>query len=243
MKIKVMDNLLKANDVIAQNNRALFEAHNVFVVNLMSSPGSGKTSLLEKTAGLLPEDVKLGVIEGDIETAEDAKRMEKAGIPVVQIQTGSACHLDANMIAGALEEFDLAPIDILVIENVGNLVCPAEFRVGEDHKAMILSVTEGAEKPLKYPLMFHESSLCVINKIDLAPYCDFDMEKARENARHSSPDLDIIELSCRTGEGLEKWVEWLLAKRNAYLSGVKPPPFAPPHGHGGKAHEHTHPHT
>ena len=209
MKIKVMTDVLEANDRIAAANREIFDRYGNLVINLMSSPGAGKTILLERTAEALGGNVRLGVIAGDIETSRDAERMEKYNLPVVQVTTGAACHLDANMIASALTDLDLSQIDILLIENVGNLVCPAEFKVGEDCKVMILSVTEGDEKPLKYPLMFKESSLLIINKIDLLPYTNFNMEEARANALKMNPDLGILEVSCTTGQGIEEWISWL----------------------------------
>jgi len=209
MKIKVMTDLLEANDRIAADNREIFDRNGNLVINLMSSPGAGKTTLLERTAEALAGKVRLGVIAGDVETSRDAERMEKYNLPVVQLTTGTACHLDANMVASALTDLDLSQIDILLIENVGNLICPAEFRVGEDHKVVILSVTEGDDKPLKYPLMFKESSLLIINKIDLLPYTNFNMEEARANALKMNPDLGILEVSCTTGQGIEEWISWL----------------------------------
>lgn len=209
MKINVMTDVLEANDRIADANRQVFDTNKNMVLNLMSSPGSGKTALLERTAGALQGRLRLGVIVGDIETTRDADRLEKHGIPAVQLTTGTACHLDANMIASALSRMDLASIDVVVVENVGNLVCPAEFRLGEDFKVMVLSVTEGDEKPLKYPMMFRESSLLLINKIDLLSYTDFSMDAAKANARRIHPDLEIIDTSCVTGEGVSEWVEWL----------------------------------
>ena len=209
MKINVMTDVLEANDRIADANRQVFDTNKNMVLNLMSSPGSGKTALLERTAEALQGRLRLGVIVGDIETTRDADRLEKHGIPVVQLTTGTACHLDANMIASALSRMDLASIDLVVVENVGNLVCPAEFRLGEDFKVMVLSVTEGDEKPLKYPMMFRESSLLLINKIDLLSYTDFSMDEAKANARRIHPDLEIIDTSCVTGEGVSEWVEWL----------------------------------
>jgi hydrogenase nickel incorporation protein HypB len=209
MKINVMTDILEANDRLAASSNEMFKKNRNLVLNLMSSPGAGKTSLLEKTAELLKGKLRLGVIAGDIETARDAERLEKHKIPAVQLTTGSACHLDANMVASALPYIDLKKIDVLVIENVGNLVCPAEFKVGEDYKIMILSVTEGDEKPLKYPLMFRESSLLLINKIDLLKYTNFNLKEAKANARRVHPDLEIIEISCVTGEGLEDWIAWL----------------------------------
>ncbi|NNG07268.1 MAG: hydrogenase nickel incorporation protein HypB, partial [Desulfobacteraceae bacterium] len=190
-------------------NRALFNENNLLVINLMSSPGAGKTSLLERTISALKEDLKIGVIEGDIQYSQDAERIARTGIPVVQINTGGACHLDGNMIRDTFGEFSFKDLDLLVVENVGNLVCPAEFKVGEDFKAMILSVTEGDDKPAKYPLMFHESSVLLINKIDLLPYVDCSVEKIREDSLKINPDLAIFEISCKTGEGIENWYSWV----------------------------------
>jgi hydrogenase nickel incorporation protein HypB len=209
MKINVMTDILEANDRLAAASSETFKKNRNLVLNLMSSPGAGKTSLLEKTGELLKGKLRLGVIAGDIETARDAERLEKHRIPAVQLTTGSACHLDANMVASALPHIDLKKIDILIVENVGNLVCPAEFKIGEDYKIMILSVTEGDEKPLKYPLMFRESSLLLINKVDLLKYTNFNLKEAKANARRVHPDLEIIDISCVTGEGLEDWIAWL----------------------------------
>jgi hydrogenase nickel incorporation protein HypB len=181
----------------------------------MSSPGAGKTSLLEKTIGALKDDMRIGIIEGDIQSSEDAERIAETGVPVVQINTGGACHLDGNMIRETFGGFDFKEIDLLVVENVGNLVCPAEFKVGEDFKAMILSVTEGHDKPNKYPLMFHESEVLLINKIDLLPYVDCSSEKIKEDSLKINPDLTIFQISCKTGEGLEDWYNWLRKKVKA----------------------------
>lgn len=209
MKVNVMVDVLEANDRIATASKEIFDRNKNLVVNLMSSPGAGKTTLLERTAEALAGKVRLGVIAGDIETSRDAERIEKYNIPVVQLTTVTACHLDANMVASALPHLDLSQIDILIIENVGNLVCPAEFKVGEDCKVMILSVTEGDEKPLKYPLMFRESSLLIINKIDLLPFTNFNMDEAKANALKMNPDLGIVEVSTTTGQGIEDWISWL----------------------------------
>jgi hydrogenase nickel incorporation protein HypB len=209
MKISVMTDILEANDRIAAVNKEIFGKYRTFVINLMSSPGAGKTTLLEATSQALRGKLRLGVIVGDIETTRDSERLERHQLPVVQLTTGTACHLDANMIASALPHLDLTQIDILVIENVGNLVCPAEFRVGEDFKVMLLSVTEGDEKPLKYPLMFRESALLLINKIDLLEHTNFSLEEARANARRVNPNLEIIDISCTTGQGVEAWISWL----------------------------------
>lgn len=209
MKISVVKNILEANDRIAQENRAIFDQKGLTVFNLMSSPGAGKTSLLEKTIDALKDQVKLGVIEGDIQSSQDAERIAQKGIPVVQINTGGACHLDGNMIRDTFKEFNFDDLDLLVVENVGNLVCPAEFKVGEDFKAMILSVTEGEDKPTKYPLMFHESKVLIINKIDLLPYLDVSLETIEKEALKVNPQLTIFEVSCKTGQGLDAWYDWL----------------------------------
>lgn len=209
MKISVVKNIMAANELLAEENRRLFNQHKLLVINLMSSPGAGKTSLLEKTILSLKDDLRLGVIEGDIQSTYDAERIEKTGAQVVQINTGGACHLDSNMIQEALKNMVLNNLDLLFIENVGNLVCPAEFNLGEDFKAMILSVTEGDDKPLKYPLMFRESRVLLINKIDLLPFCDCNIELIEKRARQINPQLTIFRLSCKTGEGFADWVTWL----------------------------------
>ena len=208
MKVKVATKILEANDRIALENRKVFDRAGVFVVNLMSGPGAGKTSLLEKTLSGRG-DLRIGVIEGDIAGSDDAERIEKFGAPVVQINTGGACHLDANMISEVLGDLPMDAIDVLFIENVGNLVCPAEFKVGEDMKVMLLSIAEGHDKPLKYPLMFQESSVLILNKIDLAPYTDADIGKIKRDALSLNPGLQIFEVSCRTGEGISEWIGWL----------------------------------
>ena len=211
MKVKVATKILEANDRIALENRKLFNKAGLFVINLMSAPGAGKTSLLEKTL-LQSSGLKIGVIEGDIAGSDDAERIEKLGAPVVQINTGGACHLDANMIYEVLNDLPLDEIDLLFIENVGNLVCPAEFKVGEDIKVMLLSITEGHDKPLKYPLMFQESSALILNKIDLAPYLDVDLDKIRKDSLSLNPNLKIFEVSCKTGQGIPEWIEWIKNK-------------------------------
>jgi hydrogenase nickel incorporation protein HypB len=207
--VRVIRNILEANERIAQQNAALFKRTGVFVINVMSSPGAGKTTLLERTIEQLSGRLRMGVIEGDIQSAVDAERIEKHGVKAVQINTGGACHLDGNMIHDALDEFDLEALDLLVVENVGNLVCPAEFQLGEDIKIMLLSVTEGDDKPLKYPLMFQESTALVINKIDLLPYVQCSVEAIEERAKALRPDMAIFRVSCTTGEGLSAWVSWL----------------------------------
>ncbi|OPY89698.1 MAG: Hydrogenase isoenzymes nickel incorporation protein HypB [Syntrophaceae bacterium PtaU1.Bin231] len=209
MKITVVKNVLDANDRIAAENRELFDRHGIYVINLMSSPGAGKTSLVERTIGALKDRYRIGVIEGDIQDTYDADRIAALGIPVVQINTGGACHINGNMIREALPAFDLEKLDLLIAENVGNLVCPAEFKIGENAKVMILSVPEGADKPAKYPLMFQESSVLLINKIDLLPYVDFDLAKAKRDSLSLNKDIRIIEVSCKTSDGLKDWYRWL----------------------------------
>ncbi len=209
MKISVVRDILEANERIAQQNKELFKENNMLAINLMSSPGAGKTTLLEKSIEALKDDMRIGVIEGDIQSTHDAERIAAKGVPAVQINTDGACHLDGNMIRDTFKEFNFKELDLLVVENVGNLVCPAEFQVGEDFKVMILSVTEGDDKPGKYPLMFHESKVLLINKIDLLPYVDCSMEKITEESLKINPDLTIFPVSCKTGEGLEEWFKWL----------------------------------
>ncbi len=209
MKISVVKDILEANDRIALENRAIFDEKGLVVFNLMSSPGAGKTSLLEKTIDGLKDHLRMGVIEGDIQSSKDAERIARKGIPVVQVNTGGACHLDGNMIRDTFKDFNFDDLDLLVVENVGNLVCPAEFKVGEDFKVMILSVTEGEDKPSKYPLMFHESTVLLINKMDLLPYVDCSIETIKEEALKVNPHLTIFEISCKTDEGLDAWYSWL----------------------------------
>lgn len=209
MKVKLVKNILDANDRIAEENRKIFDENGVFVINMMSAPGAGKTTLLEKTIHALKHKTGVGVIEGDIATTRDAERIEATGVPVVQINTDGACHLDGSMIRGVMDDLPLSEIDLLIIENVGNLVCPAEFKVGEDAKVMLLSVAEGDDKPLKYPLMFSEASLLLISKIDLLPYTNFDIAKVKKESLSLNPRLDIIEVSATTGHGMEQWYGWL----------------------------------
>ncbi len=209
MRVPVVRNILEVNDRIANEHRALFKKNNLLVLNLMSSPGAGKTTLLENTIGHLKEKLSIGVIEGDIQASVDAERIIGAGAAAVQINTGGACHLDANMIKEALPAIDIEKMDLLFIENVGNLVCPAEFDLGEDYKVMILSVTEGDDKSEKYPLMFHEASVLLINKIDLLPYVDCNMNKIRETVLKINPHIKIFEISCQTKEGLDTWFQWI----------------------------------
>jgi hydrogenase nickel incorporation protein HypB len=209
MRVKVVTRILEANDRIAEENRKRFQNAGVYVVNLMGAPGAGKTTLLERTIQALKPHLKIAVIEGDIVGSDDAERISELEIPVVQINTGGACHLDANMINEVLDELPLSDLDMLIIENVGNLVCPAEFKVGEDMKMMVLSIAEGHDKPLKYPLMFRESSALVLNKIDLLPYMNTDMNKVRNDSLALNPNLKIFEVSCATSAGIDIWAQWL----------------------------------
>ena len=209
MKVTVIRDVLEANDRVAAENRAVFERHGVRVINLMSGPGAGKTTLLERTIQALGHELRMGVVEGDIQTAMDAERIQRAGAAAVQIETRGACHLDASMVAAALPELDLSGLDLLIVENVGNLVCPAEFNVGEHAKVMLLSLAEGDDKPLKYPLMFRESRVLLINKMDLAPHLDADPERIERDALGLNPALEVMRVSCRSGEGLEEWYRWL----------------------------------
>lgn len=216
MKVTVVKNVLDANNRIAEENRKLFDQHKMFVINLMSSPGAGKTSLVERTIVSLRDKYRISVIEGDIQDTYDADRIAKLDIPVVQINTGGACHIDGNMIREAFPAFDFNKVDLLIVENVGNLVCPAEFKIGENVKIMLLSTPEGADKPAKYPLMFQESAALLINKIDLMPYVDFDLEKAKRDSLALNKDLKIFEVSCKMGTGLEGWISWLTKRIDAF---------------------------
>jgi len=209
MKLKLANKILTANERIAEGNRKSFDDRGIFVINLISSPGAGKTTLLETTIRVLGNEVNLGVIEGDIMGTDDAERIERLGVPVVQINTGGACHLDASMISDVLDELPLDSIRLLFIENVGNLVCPAEFKLGEDIKVAILSLAEGHDKPLKYPIIFQESKALLISKIDLKPFLDVDVEKIKRDARSLNPSLEIFEVSSKTSEGIEQWVKWI----------------------------------
>lgn len=201
--------ILSSNNIIAGMNRRFFEGRKVLCLNMVSSPGSGKTTILEKTISNLIASRKIYVIEGDQQTLLDANRIEKAGAPAIQINTGSGCHLDAQMIESALKKFDVEANSVLFIENVGNLVCPAMFDLGEQKRVVVISVTEGEDKPLKYPYMFQSSQLCIINKSDLLPYVDFRTEAVIKNAHSVNPDLEFISVSAKTGDGMLKWFDWL----------------------------------
>jgi len=209
--IMIEQDILSKNNLIAERNRGFFEAKNIFCINLVSSPGSGKTSLLEKTITALKEKINFYVIEGDQQTANDAQRIDTTGIPVVQINTGNGCHLDATMINTAVKKLEIKDNSVLIIENVGNLVCPSMFDLGESKRVVIISVTEGEDKPIKYPNMFKSSDICIINKTDLLPYVDFNMDKAKEYALKVNHHLEFIEMSVKSGEGIEKWYERLIS--------------------------------
>ncbi len=215
-KVEVVTDIMSANDQIAQENAETLRAHGILTVNLMASPGAGKTSLILETARALDGRLRLGVIEGDVASRIDADKVAAAGIPVVQINTGGACHLDAPMIRQALRALPLDEIDLLIVENVGNLICPVEFRLGETLRVMIASVPEGHDKPYKYPGIFTAVEAVVINKMDLAPYVDFDLGALHEAIRGMNPRAEIFEVSCRTGEGIGRWAEWLWAQWQAY---------------------------
>ncbi len=204
--------VLEKNDAFAAMNRDALVRQGVFTINMVSSPGAGKTTLLERTIAHLGGALSLAVVEGDVQTDLDAQRVAKYGVPVVQIVTNGGCHLEARLVQDALSRLDLSTTDVLVIENVGNLVCPANFDLGEDLKVVVLSVTEGDDKPLKYPAMFQRASVLIINKVDLVPYVDADVSTIRRNARLANPDLLVFETSCRSGEGIAEWAEWLAAQ-------------------------------
>ncbi|HML32576.1 MULTISPECIES: hydrogenase nickel incorporation protein HypB [Sporomusa] len=209
MEITVMSDILGKNDEVAAELNTLLTRQGIFVVNLLGSPGCGKTSLVEQTVRLLRNEYKIAVIEGDLYTSKDADRIAAYGAPVIQINTRGGCHLDAGMVKKAVEQLDLSEVDILIVENVGNLVCPAEFAVGEHAKVVVLSVTEGEDKPLKYPLVFRQSEAIIINKIDLLPYTDFAIDCAVSDINGLNAAAALIKASCKTGEGLVLWTEWL----------------------------------
>ncbi|MBL0154453.1 MAG: hydrogenase nickel incorporation protein HypB [Chitinophagaceae bacterium] len=210
--VEVEKDVLHENNLLAQRNRGYFEAKKILALNLVSSPGSGKTSLLEKTLIDCKDEFQFYVIEGDQQTTRDADRIHATGTKVAQINTGKGCHLDAHMILHALQSMKPKENSVFFIENVGNLVCPAMFDLGEQERVVIISVTEGDDKPIKYPDMFHSSTLCIINKTDLLPYVPFSMDKVKEYARQVNPTLEFIEVSCTSGEGLDRWYQWLKEK-------------------------------
>jgi hydrogenase nickel incorporation protein HypB len=210
-KVTIAQNILAANDSIALHIKQSLAARGIRVLNIMSSPGAGKTTLLERTIERLRGQLGIGVIEGDIETSADAERIEARGAETVQINTRGACHLEAHMIRDALQQVDLERIELLIIENIGNLVCPADWNLGEDMRAVIVSTSEGDDKPAKYPQMFASSQILIVNKIDLLPYVDYNVEKVKRQALAINPHLRLFEMSCRTGEGLDTWCDWLLS--------------------------------
>jgi hydrogenase nickel incorporation protein HypB len=213
VKKVVQENVLDANDTLARANRDLFDRAGTYTIDMMSSPGAGKTALLERTLDRLRGKLRLGVLEGDVQTTLDADRLARFHIPLVQVNTdpgfGGECHLDANMVRSGLGELPLEDIDVLIIENVGNLVCPAEFRVGEDVRVMVYSVTEGEEKPLKYPLMFRSADLVLVNKVDLLEHLNFDLEQFLGSLDAVNPGVRTVLTSARTGQGIGEWCDWL----------------------------------
>ena len=209
-KVTIAQNILAANDTIAQEIQRTLAVRGIRTINIMSSPGAGKTTLLERTIERLRGQLGIGVIEGDVETSADAERIEAAGAETVQINTRGACHLEAHMIRDALAEIELARIELLFVENIGNLVCPAAWNLGEDTRVVVVSTTEGDDKPAKYPQMFAASEVMIVNKLDLLPYVDYDVEKVKRHALAINPHLRIFEMSCRTGAGLDAWCDWLL---------------------------------
>ena len=208
-RVSIEQDILAKNDTFAARNRSALRGQGIFAINLVSSPGSGKTTLLEKTIVALAAQIEIGVIEGDQQTSHDADRIRASGARAIQINTGRGCHLDAHMVGQAMELLAPGRGSVLMIENVGNLVCPAAFDLGEAHKVVVLSVTEGEDKPLKYPDMFRRASLMLLNKIDLLPYLDFDLERCIEYARRINPAIGVLRASARTGEGLNGWFEWI----------------------------------
>lgn len=210
--INIEQDVLVKNNMLAERNRGFFEAKGIFVLNMMSSPGAGKTTLLEKTITDLKQDINFSVVEGDQQTLNDAERIKAVGVPAIQINTGNGCHLDSDMINQAIKQLKPADNSIMVIENVGNLVCPAMFDLGESKKVVIISTTEGEDKPIKYPTMFNKADICIINKIDLLPYLDFDVEQCKKYALQVNHHLEFFEVSAKSGEGLENWYNWLKAQ-------------------------------
>lgn len=211
--LEVEQEILGQNDLLAQRNRGFFEAKKITALNLVSSPGSGKTSILETTLDDLKDKIEFSVIEGDQQTMNDADRIDALNIPVVQVNTGKGCHLDSNMVYGAFNQLDLKENSVLMIENVGNLVCPAMFDLGENYRVVIISTTEGDDKPIKYPDMFEHSHICLINKIDLLPYVNFDVERAKDYAKRINPNLIFFEVSATTGQGMDTWYNWLIENK------------------------------
>jgi hydrogenase nickel incorporation protein HypB len=213
--LEVRQAILEKNDRLAERNRGFFHARGLLVLNVLSSPGSGKTTFIRETIRSLGKRLKTGVIVGDLATDNDAEHLRKSGAPVVQITTGTVCHLEAEMVANALKQLDLKGLDLLIIENVGNLVCPASYDLGEDLRVVLLSVTEGEDKPLKYPPMFQSAGVAVVSKLDLATACDYNREAALANLRRLSPKAPVFELSAKTGQGMEAWCEFLVQQHMA----------------------------
>ena len=238
-QVKVETNILEFNDDLAAHNRQHFRDQGLFVVNFMSAPGAGKTSVLEQTIRRMKDDYRIGVIEGDLMTTIDADRIAALGVPAHQITTGTICHLDARMVHQALHSFPVENLDVLFIENVGNLVCPVEFDLGEDMRVMVYSTVEGAEKPKKYPMMFHESTAVLLNKVDLIPYAGVSLDELRRNVREVSPATTIFPLSCRTGEGIDEWIVWLKTQIATRQQTELHFPRAPLHTHT-QVHAHIH---
>jgi hydrogenase nickel incorporation protein HypB len=218
--ITVERNVLKKNDEIADENRSYFAQHHTFAFNLLSSPGSGKTSLLERTIDILKSELRIAVVEGDVQTDNDARRIAQHGVPVVQIVTNGLCHLEAGLVQSALPQLP-TQLDLCIIENVGNLVCPASYDLGEHLKVAMVSTTEGDDKPLKYPAMFRRASILVINKTDLLPYVQFDIDQCIANAHRINPDLLVFRTSCTTGEGFESWCQWIRQQAQAMRSRIQ----------------------
>ncbi len=213
--LEVEQDILQHNEVMAARNKGYFEAKNIFAINLVSSPGSGKTTLLERTLTDLKDVIPFYVIEGDQQTLNDANRIAAIEIPVIQINTGKGCHLESDMVYDAVKKLDIQDNSILMIENVGNLVCPSMFNLGESKRVVIISTTEGEDKPIKYPDMFHTSDICIINKIDLLPYVNIDIEKLKQYAMKVNPNLQFFEISATTGEGMGEWYKWLKENNNS----------------------------
>ena len=213
-RIPIVENILSANDRIAQRNRAMLDELGVFAINIMASPGAGKTSFILKTLEALHGRLKLGVIEGDLATSIDAERAMAAGLPAVQINTGGECHLDAVMLADALPALPLKDLNLVVVENVGNLVCPANFQIGTHLNVLIASIPEGDDKPYKYPSMYRGMQALIINKIDLLPYVPFDMDYFKKGVEVLNPGVQVFPVSCKTGENMDAWVDWLVKKVN-----------------------------
>ncbi len=211
MRVKVLKNILEANEAIASKNKELFNKHKIFSINFMSSPGAGKTSLILQTIRKLKDKIRIGVIEGDIASRIDANKIKEEAINVVQINTGGGCSLDANMISQALVSLPLPKIDLLLIENVGNLICPAQFALGEHRRVIVSSLPEGDDKPVKYPIIFTDADAVVINKIDLLPYLNFDLAAFQKSIKNLNPEVKIFQVSCKTGAGIDDWCSWVLA--------------------------------